>query len=371
MSNLKKYYKSLILIGLFLISTNLFSEDWNKNSFELKATSVKQESATAKSALQLRNTQFLNHSLQGITRLNFSTSDSIYIGQGLEFSWRPNFNIFRPSLFLSYNDLKKGTGMFSMDIHQYQYDVKSPSNSYRQNNYGLQMHNQSTLKTVTGGLIVDVHIFKGRKESFLEGIGIRGGLIGTGEALTFLIPYGLGGTNVSDKNNNYSTSGLRFNNDRVYYNTAGSQVIVGASYFYRVKEKHIFDVAYELYNGQARGDYRTKGMYPGQLMGFLIPVDEKYKGETKLTISGSRYTVGYKYNLSEALAFRFSFAETNMEQKMNKSTIQANTKSSDQFMAFAAENMIGMFISTMKPLGPYNTFNDKKQEFSAEVIVYY
>ncbi|WP_411822197.1 hypothetical protein [Leptospira sp. 'Mane'] len=363
----------LLVVGLtFINSISAQDEKPTKMYFRISQNTV--DSATMKNALSIGNGLIFNRYVGGTTAHSLPLTTN-YTGKGAEFGvFVKHGGLLQTSAGLSFATLFSGTQQ-SLDYSKSSITLGSGSSASTINteSASISEYTSNRLQTAKIDVIENIHFLHDSTNPFLKGIGLRAGFEFYGNEARSTSPYYYGTASATSGSttltqNFFSATSV----EKIKYNEVFLNGVIGLKYTIPIGEKHKIDLGIDYLKSAAnRGKYTstTESLlsFPSSTgtTVFPIPITTKLTGDVKTELVGNRFTIGYSYDATENISFRFSFQSLHSTHKVVDSKVKEPGNILTLFNS--GSNILPFLLGSQPGFGPFPTNKDVRTQFGVEV----
>ncbi|TGM00174.1 hypothetical protein [Leptospira jelokensis] len=363
--------KTLVLL-IICVHSILHAEEAVGKRVYIKGTDITVDSATLKNGLAMQNSLVLNRYIGGTTYLAIPATNR-FKGKGIEIGLnsrhsgllQTDFGISFATLFADSNYLAEYT---SSTLR-----LTSGTTTTAVNLESLvsSEYTSNRLQTANIKLVENIFLFHDSSNNFLQGLALRLGGEIYGNEVKVTSPYYLTSA-VSSGAFSLTGSGFSANTiDKIKYNEAYLNAVLGFGYTYKIAEGHNISFGYEyLKSVENGGNYENKTRSLFVLTPTLsLPSENKIKGKVNSELIGNRISIGYVFSVSENVSLGLSYSQTEATHRVVDSKVKEPgniltilTGSSSGF------NPLPFLLGSQPGFGPFPESKDFRKQIGFEVI---
>ncbi|MCW7470237.1 hypothetical protein [Leptospira kanakyensis] len=369
--------KKLILFVLLITNIAIYAEVGKEKVIYLRGVDLTVDSATLKNGLTMQNSLIFNRLVGGTTSLSIPATNK-FKGKGVEFGINARHSgllgtdfgisfatLFSDSIFsadYSNSTARLGSGSSAMTIGSESF-VASEFTSNR-------------LQTANIKLAENIYIFHDSGNKFLEGLALRlGGEIYGNEVKSKSPYYFTNSVTTSTSSSGSSTvfsSGAGASSiEKLTYNEAYLNAILGLGYNLKIAEGHNISLGYEYLKSVA-----NSGNYENKISSLLVltptiafPFENKIKGKVDSELVGSRISIGYRFNISENVSFGLNYSHTEATHRVVDSKVKEAGNILTLFNGGTSNsiNFLPFILGSQPGFGPFPENKDIRRQIGFEV----
>ncbi|XDD55336.1 hypothetical protein AB3N62_05870 [Leptospira sp. WS4.C2] len=366
--------KKLILGILVFANSMLFSQTNREKVFYLKGTDLTVDSATLKNGLLMQNSLVLNRYIGGTTYFALPATNK-FKGKGIELGFNSRHNgLLQTDFGISFATLFADSNFLS-EYSNASIRLGSGSTASTLNSESLisSEYTSNRLQTANIKLVENIYAFHDSGNKFLEGIAFKIGAEIYGNEVKMTSPYNFSNSVTTSGTTSVFSSGVSANViDKIKYNEAYFNAVLGLGYTFKIAEGHNLVVGYEYLKSAANG-----GNYENKTRSLLVlsptiafPSETKIKGKVDSELVGNRISLGYLFSVSENVSFGISYSHTEATHRVVDSKVKesGNILSLITGASSGSFNAIPFLLGSQPGFGPFPESKDIRRQIGIEVV---
>ncbi|PJZ46105.1 hypothetical protein [Leptospira brenneri] len=365
--------KKIILFFLILANSVLFAEEKKEAAAYLRGVDLTVDSATLKNGLTIQNSLIFNRLIGGTTSFGVPATNK-FRGKGIEFGTNTrhsgllgtDFSVSFATLFADSN--------YSGDYNSSTMRIGSGSSAmnFASESFIASEFTSNRLQTANIKVAENIYLLHDSSNKFLQGLALRVGGEIYGNEVKSTSPYYFSNSASTSGGTTLFSSGFGASSiEKLTYNEAYLNAILGLGYNLKIAEGHNISLGYEYLKSVA-----NSGNYENKISSLLVltptiafPFENKIKGKVDSELVGNRFTIGYRFNITEDVSFGINYAHTEATHRV----VDSKVKEPGNILTLLSSgsgsiNPIPFILGSQPGFGPFPENKDIRRQIGIEIV---